>query len=224
MMGKLWAINSENEQSRNLPLCLRKPLRRLSLSLSSESCYRDEGAGDDFAVFNDINLVAQQPLELPRGFFDDGSQVVNVFIKVEGKIVAIVNRNCEVQCELKINPRTVWKPVDASERCEEPSWEDGLGTPYAARGLESQGMAIGVDKGVDMGICVPGNNGVNTVVAAWSTLPKLCLLGGTLVDPGFAQGRPSGIFQLWHIWLSDAAQAARGTGGVPFQTFSDTLS
>jgi hypothetical protein len=51
-------------------------------------------------------------------------------------------------------------------------------------------MATGVDKGVDMGICVPGNNGVNTVVATWSTLPKLCLLGGTLVDPGFAQGRP----------------------------------
>ncbi|KAJ7258617.1 family S53 protease-like protein [Mycena rebaudengoi] len=48
-------------------------------------------------------------------------------------------------------------------------------------------MATGVDKGVAMGICVPGNNGVNTVVAAWSTLPKLCLLGGTLVDPGFAQ-------------------------------------
>jgi hypothetical protein len=50
-------------------------------------------------------------------------------------------------------------------------------------------MATGVDMGVDMGICVPGNNGVNTVVAAWSTLPKLCLLGGTLVDPVFAQGR-----------------------------------
>ncbi|KAJ7257681.1 hypothetical protein C8J57DRAFT_1234827 [Mycena rebaudengoi] len=83
---------------------------------------------------------------------------------------------------------------------------------------ESQGMATGVDKGVDMGICVPGNNSVNTVVATWSTLPKLCLLGGTLVDPGFAQGRPS-IFQLWHVWLSDAAQAARGTGGTPFQTF-----
>ncbi|KAJ7216701.1 hypothetical protein C8J57DRAFT_1255280 [Mycena rebaudengoi] len=98
--------------------------------------------------------------------------------------------------------------------------EAGVGNHSRDPWEQSQGMATGVDKGVDMGICVPGNNGVNTVVVAWSTPTQTVSTRGYL-------GRPracSGIFQLWHVWLSDAAQAGRGTGGAPFQTFLDTLS
>ncbi|KAJ7243324.1 hypothetical protein C8J57DRAFT_1243614 [Mycena rebaudengoi] len=68
-------------------------------------------------------------------------------------------------------------------------------------------MATGVDKGTDMGICVPGNNGVNTVVAAWSTPTKTVSTRGYLGRPRVFPGMTGYKFIIIKvIWLPKRSQ------------------